>query len=152
MIEVRAAHRGDLARIVRWNQSLAAESEAKSLDAVILEQGVARLLDDAGLGRYFIAELDGDPAGQLMLTREWSDWRNGLFWWIQSVYVEPPCRGRGVFRALYRHVEALGRAEPDVCGLRLYVHEDNTGAADVYLRLGMQEERYRVMEALFRRG
>lgn len=148
-VAVRAATAADHARIVAWNIALAAESEDKPLDPGIVSPGVERVLADPSLGRYFIAERDGVPVGQLMLTFEWSDWRNGMFWWIQSVYVESSHRGSGVFRALYRHVEALGRADGGVCGLRLYVHDGNDAASEVYRRLGMQDGQYRVLESLF---
>ncbi|MEX0900525.1 MAG: GNAT family N-acetyltransferase [Gammaproteobacteria bacterium] len=146
MISIREANPGDHALICAWNDALARESEDKQLDLAALGRGVQRVLDDAALGRYFVAEIDGEPAGQLMLTREWSDWRNGMFWWIQSVYVAPAFRGSGVFKALYRHVERLAHDDGHVCGLRLYVHDGNQRAMDVYQRLGMVDAEYRVLE------
>jgi GNAT superfamily N-acetyltransferase len=95
---------------------------------------------------YFIGEHEGRVAGQLMITYEWSDWRNGTFWWIQSVYVERDCRSRGVFKALHAFVEQLARARKDVCGLRLYFMENNDRARQAYERLGMHHARYRMME------
>lgn len=145
-VRIRDAVPDDRSTITTWNLALADETEEKGLDAAILDEGVQRVLDDPSLGRYFIAEIDGRAVGQLMLTYEWSDWRNGLFWWIQSVYVTPDARKSGVFTALYRHVESLARAEPAVCGLRLYVHDSNTRAVEVYRRLGMHDGHYRVME------
>ncbi len=145
-IAVRDATAHDHATITGWNRALADESEDKGLEPATVTEGVRRVLADPSLGRYFIAEIDGRAVGQLMLTYEWSDWRNGLFWWIQSVYVTPDARKSGVFTALYRHVESLARAEPAVCGLRLYVHDSNTRAVEVYRRLGMHDGHYRVME------
>jgi GNAT superfamily N-acetyltransferase len=112
--------------------------------------GTRAVLEDPSLGRYFIAEADGLPVGQLMLTFEWSDWRNGVFWWIQSVHVEPDHRGRGVFGALFRHVAELARASEGVCGLRLYVDRDNQRAQVVYAHLGLHLTHYDVMETVFR--
>ncbi len=146
MISIREANPGDHALICAWNDALARESEDKQLDLAALSRGVQRALDDAALGRYFIAEVGGEPAGQLMLTREWSDWRDGMFWWIQSVYVPEAYRGSGVFKALYRHVERLANDDGRVCGLRLYVHDGNERAMDVYKRLGMVDAEYRVLE------
>lgn len=145
-VTIRDAVPDDRSTITTWNLALADETEDKGLDAATLDEGVRRVLDDPSLGRYFIAGIDGRAVGQMMLTYEWSDWRNGLFWWIQSVYVTPDARKSGVFTALYRHVESLARAEPAVCGLRLYVHDSNTHAVEVYRRLGMHDGHYRVME------
>ncbi len=145
-VTVRGALPGDRSTITTWNLALADESEDKGLDAATLDRGVSRVLEDPSLGRYFIAEIDGRAVGQMMLTYEWSDWRNGLFWWIQSVYVVPDARKAGVFTALYRHVESLARTDSAVCGLRLYVHDSNARAIEVYRRLGMHDGHYRVME------
>jgi GNAT superfamily N-acetyltransferase len=108
------------------------------------------VLRDRSLGRYFIAESAARPVGQMMLTFEWSDWRNGVFWWVQSVFVEPEYRGKGVFSSLYRHVSGLAAASPEVCGLRLYVDRGNARARDIYTRLGMHSTNYDVMEVVFR--
>ena len=97
-------------------------------------------------GFYLIAEIDGQPAGQMMITYEWSDWRNGAFWWIQSVYTLPESRGRGVFKALYSHVESLALESGGVCGLRLYVEAHNQRAQAAYERCGMKEAVYRMFE------
>lgn len=136
---------------------MAQETEGKRLPPHTVRAGIEAGLADPAKARYFIAMHDalagadtiGVPAGTLMLTREWSDWRNGDWWWIQSVYVVPEFRRHGVFAALYRHVEALARATPDVVGLRLYVERDNAGAQAVYERLGMRDAGYRILEALF---
>lgn len=136
--------------IVRGNTEMALETEGVELDPALVGPGTLAVLQDRSLGRYFIAESGGKPLGQLMLTYEWSDWRNGVFWWIQSVYVEPAHRGKGVFSALYRHVSALAEASREVCGLRLYVDRDNTRARNVYAGLGMHSTHYDVMEIVFR--
>lgn len=136
---------------------MAQETEGKTLQPDTVRAGIEAGLADPAKARYFIAMHDalagadtiGVPAGTLMLTREWSDWRNGNWWWIQSVYVMPEFRRHGVFAALYRHVEARARATPDVVGLRLYVERDNAGAQAVYERLGMRDAGYRILEALF---
>jgi GNAT superfamily N-acetyltransferase len=107
---------------------------------------VAAGLADPGKALYFLAEQDGQVLGQLMLTREWSDWRNGWFWWVQSVYVRPECRRRGVFRRLFGHVEQLARRDSEVIGLRLYVDNSNRAAQETYARLGMRPAGYFVLE------
>src|SRR5436305_1236856 len=136
-LTVRAATAADLAVIVDFNCRLAAETEGKTLDRNVLTPGVRAVLADPAKGLYFLADEGGAVRGQLGVTTEWSDWRNGWFWWIQSVYVHAGHRGRGVFRRLYEHVAAAARDDPDVIGLRLYVDDDNAAAQQVYLRLGM---------------
>ena len=145
-ILVRNAEPTDWATIAEFNRALAAETEDKDLDWDILCTGVRRLLEDAAKGRYFIAEIDGRIVGTTMITYEWSDWRDGWIWWIQSVYVHPDCRGRGVFSRLYRHVAALAATE-DVRAVRLYVLKSNERARATYLKLGMYESGYTVLEA-----
>lgn len=143
---IRSASPGDLETICAFNQALARESEGRELDPERLEQGVRAVLDDPAKGRYWLAEADGEPVGQLMLTWEWSDWRNGYFWWIQSVYVTPQMRRSGVFGALCRHVEKEAGARSDVCGLRLYVERENEAARAVYDRLGIPPAAYEMRE------
>jgi ribosomal protein S18 acetylase RimI-like enzyme len=143
---VRSANPADLAIVAEFNRRLALESEGKTLDADVVLQGVRTVLAEPVRGRYFLA-LDGDTVvGQLMITTEWSDWRNGWFWYIQSVYVRAEARRQGVFRALYQHVEATARAEPTVIGLRLYVEKENHVARQTYANLGMSDAGYVVME------
>jgi GNAT superfamily N-acetyltransferase len=144
-ITIRDATIDDLEHIVRYNIALAFETEDIRLDPDTVSKGVRALLEDPRKGSYFIAERDGVVIGQLSTTFEWSDWRNGMFLWIQSVFVEAPYRKSGVFRALYRHVEELSRA-PGMCGVRLYVHEHNDDAAATYQRLGMVSPGYSVLE------
>ena len=129
---------------------MAMETEHKRLDPDTVRQGVRAVLEEPARGCYFIAERDpGEPVGTLMLTHEWSDWRNGNWWWIQSVYVDPAHRRSGVYRALYDHVHALAQATPDVCGLRLYVERENANAQRTYESLGMSDAGYAIYEAEF---
>lgn len=145
-VAIRQAQPADVERLARWAKAMAMETEHKQLADEDIFPGVRRAIEQSGLARYFIAELDGRPAGCLMLTYEWSDWRNGLWWWIQSVYVDPDCRRQGVYRALYAHVRALAENDPDVQGIRLYVEKDNHSARQAYLSLGMHDSHYRVFE------
>jgi GNAT superfamily N-acetyltransferase len=145
---IRAASHHDLEALVSGNIALADESERIRLDADTLRAGIRALLESRAPGRYWVAELDGRIAGQLLVTFEWSDWRNRMVWWIQSVYVVPDARGRGVLRALYdvARREALGAGAG---GLRLYVDTTNTRAMAVYTALGMNGDHYRVFEDMF---
>jgi ribosomal protein S18 acetylase RimI-like enzyme len=146
-IHVRDAVPSDLEFLARGNEAMALETEHKTLDARTVRLGVAAALDNVAHGRYFIAEDEsGRPVGQLMVTYEWSDWRNGQFWWIQSVYVVPGARRLGVFRAMYRHLDVLARGTDGVCGLRLYVESNNVAAQRTYARCGLHDAGYRVME------
>jgi GNAT superfamily N-acetyltransferase len=150
-ITIREATLADAATIADNNSSMALETEGRALAPDIVGPGVTALLEDPQKGRYWVAEADGDVVGQLMVTYEWSDWRNGMLWWIQSVYVDPGYRRRGVFSSLYRHVESLASAEPGVCGLRLYVEKKNRRAQQTYAALGMTKPNYVVMESMFDR-
>ena len=150
-IAIRAARPGDAEVIAEFNLRLARESEGRDLDPDTIARGVRMLLADPARGQYWIAEDRGAkstpaPAGQCLVTTEWSDWTNGRYWWFQSVYVPPEYRGRGVFRALWEHVEAAARREGDVASLRLYVERDNASARAVYEKLGMEESGYIVYE------
>jgi GNAT superfamily N-acetyltransferase len=145
-IRIRPATAADLDTIVRYNQAIAQESEEKQLDDGILRAGVTALLADPAKGRYFIAEAGGAIVGQTMITFEWSDWRNGLFWWIQSVYVEQTARRQGVFSALFDHLSDMARRDPTVCGIRLYVERENSRAQQTYARCGLETTGYQVME------
>jgi ribosomal protein S18 acetylase RimI-like enzyme len=145
-ITIREATTADLADVVHFNAAMALETEGKTLDRGVLTSGVRHALADPAKGRYFLAEIDGTTIGQLMFTLEWSDWRDGWFWWIQSVYVDRDFRRRGVFSSLYGHLAELASGAPDVCGLRLYVDGENVPAQRVYAKLGMDMTGYRVME------
>jgi ribosomal protein S18 acetylase RimI-like enzyme len=132
--------------IADFNGRLADESEGKQLDRDTVVAGVTSLFETKARGRYFVAEIDGQIVGQLLITFEWSDWRNGLFWWIQSVYVVAEHRRAGIFSSLYRTISENAKLDPQVCGIRLYVEKENTRARDTYLALGMSETGYQVME------
>lgn len=147
-LTVRPAEWSDLEFLVAGNAALAWESEGKTLNQDRLRAGVAAVLEDQNKGNYFVAEHSRQVVGQLLITREWSDWRNGWFWWIQSVYVSPALRGRGVYRCLHDHVLDLARQAGDVVGVRLYVEIKNLQAQRVYERCGMQFAQYQVMEQL----
>lgn len=127
---------------------MARETEGLSLDRVRLARGIEALLGDPAKGSYLVAEAGGRIVGQLMVTLEWSDWRNGWFWWIQSVRVEPSWRRRGVYRALHSECERLARQE-GACGLRLYVDRSNGGAQATYAALGMSRSHYDLYETDF---
>ncbi len=145
-LTIRRAAAADAPLIVEFNRCLALETEGKSLDLAVLSAGVAAGLADEEKARYFVAEDVDGVVGQLMLTLEWSDWRNGWVWWIQSVYVHPDVRRRGVFRALYQHVHQEASADPQVVGIRLYMERDNHVAQQTYLSLGMDLTGYVVLE------
>lgn len=143
---VRQAIAADAPVIVEFNCRLAAESENKTLDPAVVTAGVAAGMADPNKARYFVAEDDGAAVGMLMLTFEWSDWRNGWLWWIQSVYVRQEARRRGVFRALYDHVYRAAQADPTVIGLRLYMEENNHLAEQTYRGVGMTPAGYVVFQ------
>ena len=146
---VRPARTTDLDRLLAFNLAMAQETEGRALDEATVRRGVLALLEDGAKGRYFVAESGARIAGQIMLTREWSDWRNGEFWWIQSVYVAPGHRRRGVFRRLFEFVRARAVARDNVCGLRLYVEHNNEVAQQTYRALGGTHCDYRMMEWAF---
>ena len=148
-ITIRLAAAADAEFLVRGNASMALETEHLSLDLDRLRDGVHAVFEEPARGVYYIAEIGGRRVGQMMITYEWSDWRNGTFWWIQSVWVEPDARGQGVFKALYAHVEKLARADGRVCGLRLYVENENERAQGTYERCGMKRTVYQMFEVDF---
>lgn len=152
-MNIRPAHQGDAATIADYNLRMALETEGRKLEPSIVSAGVANLLNDPAKGTYYVAEQAVNRslkiAGQLLITYEWSDWRNGNFWWIQSVFVDPAFRGQGVFRKLYKFVHDAARQRKDVCGLRLYVDDQNTGAQETYARLGMKPTQYKFFEIDF---
>jgi ribosomal protein S18 acetylase RimI-like enzyme len=145
-LSVRRATPADEPVLVAFNTAIAWETEHKKLDAAVLTAGVRAVLADPARGFYTVAERAGEVVGQMMITFEWSDWRNGWFWWIQSVYVRADARRGGVFRALYRAIEARAAADPSVIGLRLYFETDNARAQETYRSMGMTDTTYGVME------
>ena len=146
-VTTRHAERRDIAVIAEWNAAMAWETEQKRLDIHLLTRGVTAVFDDSRRGFYMIAEHDGRSAGCLLVTYEWSDWRNGDFWWIQSVYVAQEARRSGVFRALHTAV-AQRAADAGAVGLRLYVETENKRAQDTYQKLGMDQCHYLMYEQI----
>jgi ribosomal protein S18 acetylase RimI-like enzyme len=147
-IRIRLAADDDAQVLIDFNSAMALETEGKELLREVIGAGVRRLLEQPASGFYVIAEAGARVVASLMITKEWSDWRNGSFWWIQSVYVRPEFRRQGVYKQLYRHVQELAARDPAVCGFRLYVERENRRAQAAYRTLGMNETRYRVFEEL----
>lgn len=145
-ITVKPATSRHAKAVIEFNRRLAYESEGRTLDSDRLTAGVEAVLKYPDKGQYFVAETGGIVIGQLLITYEWSDWRNGWFWWIQSVYVAEETRNKGVFRALFYHVQEQAKQRPDVCGLRLYVEKENHIAKSVYERFGLLSTPYEVRE------
>ncbi|HEM46488.1 MAG TPA: GNAT family N-acetyltransferase [Alphaproteobacteria bacterium] len=149
-LSIRQATPEDRDRIVLFNQAMARETEGRILDREVLTRGVEAMLGDPRHGRYFVAEEEDAIVGQLAVTTEWSDWRNGDIWWIQSVYVSREHRRRGVYRQLHLHVRDMARAA-GVIGLRLYVERDNEAAQTAYASLGMHPSAYVMYEEFWPR-
>jgi GNAT superfamily N-acetyltransferase len=143
---IRDARDSDLSFLVQANAAMALETENKQLDPATLERGVAAVMASSSRGFYLVAEQAAGAVGCLLVTREWSDWRNGDWWWLQSVYVVAHARRGGVFRALHAEVERRASASDDVIGLRLYVERDNVRAQATYAGIGMHETAYRLYE------
>jgi ribosomal protein S18 acetylase RimI-like enzyme len=144
-INIREANNGDLAILVQNNQALAEETEALLLDKDVLKEGIEQALKREEC-HYFVAVIGEKVVGQTMITYEWSDWRNGIIWWIQSVYVIPAHRKQGIFRILFKHIENLAKVNPQVKILRLYVMHNNNAGQDTYQSLGMNDSGYIVFE------
>jgi ribosomal protein S18 acetylase RimI-like enzyme len=144
--KIRLASPADQADLIDFNQAMAWETEAKHLVRETLAKGIAAVLKNPEYGFYLVGEQQGQVAGGLLVTKEWSDWRNGMFWWIQSVYVRPLFRRQGLYRQLYTYVKRLTIEQGGVCGLRLYVEKDNDNARKTYQSLGMHETHYRMYE------
>ncbi|MBQ61465.1 MAG: GNAT family N-acetyltransferase [Gammaproteobacteria bacterium] len=149
MIEIREARPEEVPVIAEFNQAMALETENKHLDGKVILAGVTRMIQDRELGFYLVALIEDDIAGCLGITTEWSDWRDGLFWWVQSVYVSPEFRGKGVFSKLYQRVKELAKRDKGICGIRLYAEKENERAIRTYRRLGMSVTDYRLLEELF---
>jgi GNAT superfamily N-acetyltransferase len=151
-IKIRKARVSDRSVIARFNALLASETEGKRLPAARLHAGVKALLSSPAKGIYFVGEMNKKVVGQVLITYEWSDWRNGNFWWIQSVYVDGKHRGQGIFRALFEHIVKLAKSRKDVCGLRLYMDAHNQTARQAYDRLGFKLTNYQMFESEFERS
>ena len=145
-IRYREANLRDARDIVDFQIAMARETEDFELNRYICSRGVEAVFEDRTLGRYFVAESGSELVASLLITFEWSDWRNGIVWWIQSVYVRPEARGQRVYAGLYEFVKNLAENNETVKGIRLYVDQRNTRAQEVYTRLGMNGEHYRVFE------
>ena len=151
-VQIRKAVPGDAAIVTGFNAQLALETEGLALMRPQLHEGVEAVLADPSRGIYWLAEVNRQVVGQLLITWEWSDWRNGWFWWIQSVYVKSEWRGRGIFQDLYHFIEDQASARPDVCGLRLYVDSHNARAKAAYERLDLHRTNYELFEVDFRKS
>ena len=145
-LTIRRGTAADADAISRFNQAMALETEGKSLIAARIDAGVQRLISEPSLGFYLVATDGAAIVACLLVTYEWSDWRNGLFWWIQSVFVEQNWRRQGVYSSLYEYVKELAAADPRVCGFRLYVEKDNVIAQQAYAALGMGATDYLIYE------
>jgi ribosomal protein S18 acetylase RimI-like enzyme len=148
-ITIRRSTPNDIQTIVNFNMEIARETENINLSHQKLTDGVIALFEDDKKGFYIVAECDGSVVGQTMITYEWSDWRNSIFWWIQSVYVLPDYRKIGVFRSIFEQIKSMA-TQSNVCGLRLYVVKDNTIAKKAYQSLGMNESHYDLYEMTIR--
>lgn len=145
---IRQALAQDAAELAEFNISMARETESIELIPEVIRAGVEAMIQHPERGFYLVVELDNGIQASLMVTTEWSDWRNGTFWWIQSVYVRPQYRRQGLYRELYERVKELAEQEPSVCGFRLYVERDNQVAQQTYASLGMCETEYKIFEEL----
>lgn len=153
-IDMRVASEDDLDVLVNFGATMAKETEARELDRVRLRQGILAVLQSSTHGYYLVCDLhDGQGSrnviGQMLITYEWSDWRNATFWWIQSVYVHPEWRRQGVYRRMHEYIVRSARERPDVCGVRLYVEAENIVAQTAYKRMGMSASHYRMYERDF---
>ena len=146
---IRPATPEDVDVLVRFSAAMAKETEGRRLDTARLREGTQAVLDAPERGFYIVAEVEGRSprvVGQLLVTFEWSDWRNATFWWIQSVYVDPAWRRRGVYRSMHHAILERAKRRGDVCGVRLYVERENRVAQTVYARVGLATSSYHVFE------
>jgi GNAT superfamily N-acetyltransferase len=151
-LTIRQADLSDASVIAEFNLRLAEETEELQLDPDCVSKGVAAILADPSKGLYYVALVEREVVGQVMITYEWSDWRNGNLWWLQSVYVRKEFRRKGIFRALFKHLQELASSRGDVRGLRLYMHSENGRARNSYQQLGMKPTQYEVFEMEFNKG
>lgn len=147
-IVIRRAVLADSQSLADFNSAMALETESVQLIETVILQGVKSLIANPHYGFYLVAEAQDEIVASLMVTTEWSDWRNGVFWWVQSVYVKPRWRRQGLYTRLYEKVKTLASETDDICGFRLYVEHDNTIAQKTYSRLGMKETSYKLFEEL----
>ena len=151
-VSIREGRESDADILCSFNMAMAEETEGRSLNERAVLAGVRSVLDDPHRGFYLVAESEGTIVGSLMVTTEWSDWRNGFYWWIQSVYVRPEWRRLGIYRSLHESVRSKAMAAANVCSLRLYVEEIIRRAQEVYCRLGLSETSYRIFEEMLSDG
>jgi GNAT superfamily N-acetyltransferase len=144
--KVRPATATDAASITRFQQQMAKETEGITLDADTVGKGVSAVFEDPSRGIYYVLEVEGQVIASLLITYEWSEWRNGQVWWIQSVYVERDFRGQGIFKQLYAYIQSLATSDENICGIRLYVDNTNAAAQKVYQSIGMNGDHYKVYE------
>ena len=145
-ITIREATREDTENIVRFQEGMALETEGKVLDQVLLRDGITAIFDSSQKGFYIVAEVGSVVVGSLLITYEWSDWRNATFWWIQSVFIDANWRRKGVYRSMYDYVVNVAKSRKDICGIRLYVERTNTIAQETYKDLGMTHSHYDLYE------
>lgn len=143
---IRKATKADIAGIVSFNLAMAQETESISLDEETLISGVEKIFNNQKYGFYIVCEIDGKIRASLMITYEWSDWRNGVFWWVQSVFVQKEFRNQGLYKQMYEYVKTKVDKSNDIVGIRLYVDEDNRKAQNAYTALGMKESNYQLFE------
>lgn len=145
-MNIRTANKSEKAVIVDFQLKMARETEDLALNIELVDPGVDAVLSDSHKGQYYVAEKDGKIVASLLTTYEWSDWRNGTVLWIQSVYVLPEYRGKGIYKEMYLFLQDKVRKDPAILGLRLYVEKDNKNAQNVYSKLGMDGEHYQMYE------
>ena len=145
-ITIREATREDTENIVRFQEGMALETEGKVLDESLLRDGITAIFDSTQKGFYLVAEVGSVVVGSLLITYEWSDWRNATFWWIQSVFIDANWRRKGVYRSMYDYVVNVAKSRKDICGIRLYVERTNTIAQQTYKDLGMTHSHYDLYE------
>ncbi|MGO4894064.1 GNAT family N-acetyltransferase [Flavobacterium sp. W21_SRS_FM6] len=145
-LNIRVADENDIPSLVEFNLNMAFETEQKRLNTKVLTSGVSALVKDVNKGYYLVAETADQVVGSLMVTTEWSDWRNAVFWWIQSVYIVPEHRRKGIYAQLYTKVKELAKTQGNICGFRLYVEKENVVAQQTYQALGMHESHYLMYE------
>ena len=148
-IRIREARPEDIDSITAFQQAMAQETEGKSLDTGLLREGITAVFRSPDKGFYLVAESEGQVVGGLLITYEWSDWRNATFWWIQSVYVDAQWRRKGVYRAMHDYVHGIAMSRDDICGIRLYVERTNLIAQQTYDSLGMSRSHYDLFEIDF---
>ena len=143
---IRNAEPKDIETIAKYNIKMALETENKYLDKEIITAGVSSIINDSSKGIYWVMEMNKIIIGQLMVTYEWSDWRNGMMWWIQSVYVPKEHRRQGVYSKMYNNLLELAQLDSECCGIRLYVEKENKKAQKTYEKLDMKNAGYEIME------